>query len=150
MHWTLLPFDDLSVKTLYELLRLRAEVFVVEQTCPYQDLDRTDFFSWHLYSLNDAMDPQAYARLIPPGVLYAEASIGRVVTSSSVRGQGVGRELFAVALQEAERLWPRQPVRIMAQSYLLSFYTSYGFIPVGAEFLEDGIPHIYLLRPSQS
>lgn len=150
MEWRLEAFNRLRPDELYALIALRSAVFVVEQNCVYQDLDGVDPLALHLWfgTVNtEGQSPEALAvaRLIPPGVLYAEASIGRVATAAAVRRTGLGRALFQRALDETHHRWPG-PVRIMAQSYLKQFYSEFGFSPVGSEFLEDGIPHYYMLK----
>jgi ElaA protein len=151
MEWRLEAFDRLRPNELYALLALRSAVFVVEQNCVYQDPDGVDPRALHLWCSTPGTDDRtpealAVARLIPPGVLYPEASIGRVATAEGVRRTGLGRALFQRALDETAQRWTG-PVRIMAQSYLTQFYSEFGFSPVGDEFLEDGIPHFYMLKP---
>ena len=145
-NWKLKSFNILTASELYNLLQLRQNVFIVEQHCPYTDLDGVDLLSFHLmlYQNNICM---AYARIIPPGVLYDEASIGRVVTHIEVRRTGLGKKLFEKALIETENLFGQQPIKIMAQSYLRQFYESFGFRVVSDEFLEDNIPHFYMIKP---
>lgn len=151
MEWRLKAFDQLRPEELYALLELRSAVFVVEQNCVYQDPDGVDQCALHLWCGTPGTDEStpkalAVARIVPPGVLYPEASIGRVATAAAVRRTGLGRALFQRALNETLQRW-RGPVRIMAQSYLTQFYSGFGFSPVGNEFLEDGIPHFYMLKP---
>ena len=151
MEWRIKAFDQLQPEELYALLELRSAVFVVEQNCVYQDHDGVDQRALHLWCAasdagNDPSGILAVARLIPPGVLYPEASIGRVATAEGVRRTGLGRALFQRALDETTQRWTG-PVRIMAQSYLTQFYSEFGFYAVGDEFLEDGIPHFYMLKP---
>lgn len=146
MEWQLKAFANLTPEELYALLALRSAVFVVEQNCVYQDHDGVDVHSLHLWApLPDGSGAAAVARLIPPGVLYPEASIGRVATAGAVRRTGWGRALFQRALEETSQRWPG-PIRIMAQSYLAEFYSDFGFRIDGDEFLEDGIPHFYMLK----
>ncbi|MDE2149382.1 MAG: GNAT family N-acetyltransferase [Gammaproteobacteria bacterium] len=139
--WTALDLDR-----LYALLRLRAEVFVVEQNCAFQDLDGYDRVADHLLGEDCAGHLFAYARLLPPGAKYVEASIGRLVTAPSLRGTGVGRQLLATALRECQRRWPA-PVRIGAQQRLQRFYETFGFTVDGPPYLEDGIRHVEMLLP---
>lgn len=138
-----LPFDALSTSDLYRILNLRAEVFVVEQDCPYQDLDGKDQASLHLW-MEDEEGMTGYARLLSPGLAYPEAGIGRVVTAMRVRRSGQGKVLMRAAIVECQKLWPDHDIVIMAQSYLLAFYQSFGFAEERAEFLEDGIPHRWM------
>jgi len=141
------PFSELTVTALYELLRLRAAVFVVEQRCPYQDLDGLDARAWHLTG-HAGDELAAYARLLPPGAAWAEASVGRIVTAGAVRGRGYGRALVARALGELRGRLGDAPVRIGAQRYLETFYREFGFAVAGAPYDEDGIPHVPMLRPA--
>ncbi len=136
-----LAFEALSVTQLYDLLRLRSEVFVVEQDCVYQDLDGRDHEALHCLRY-DGQELMAYTRLLPVGLAHRDAcSIGRVVTSPRARGRGYGRQIVRLSIDHCRALWPGADIVIHAQSYLLKFYGSFGFVPEGQEFLEDGIPH---------
>lgn len=147
IKWTYLPFAQLSLSSLYALLRLRVEVFVVEQNCVYQDLDNYDKQASHLFGeQNEKMI--ACARLLAPGVKYPAASIGRVATAADVRGSGSGRELMQMAISHCTKQWPAAGISISAQAYLESFYNSLGFETVSAPYMEDGIPHIEMHRES--
>jgi ElaA protein len=146
LHWILKKFDELSPYQLYAVLQLRNEVFVVEQACVFQDADDKDQDSYHLMGFKDNK-LAAYTRLVPPGVIYAEASIGRVVTSPAVRKAGAGRELMKLSISHCQHLFGEAPIRIGAQLYLKSFYESFGFTQVSDVYLEDGIEHIYMLKP---
>lgn len=146
MIWSLKKFDELSPHELYAILQLRNEVFAVEQNCVYADMDNKDQLSYHLMgSENDKL--VAYTRIIPPGVIYSEPSIGRVVTSSSVRRTGVGKELMEKSIEETYNLYGKTPIKIGAQLYLLKFYAALGFIQTSDIYLEDGIEHIEMLKP---
>lgn len=149
MEWFLKKFHELSNDELYATLRLRNEVFIVEQNCPYQDLDNKDQKAWHLLGTED-QKLLAYTRLFPPGVFYTETSIGRVVTSPTARGTGLGKELMQKSIYYAENLFGKVPITIGAQLYLKKFYESLGFISFGEEYLEDGIPHIKMSRKASS
>lgn len=146
LTWTLKPFADLTTPELYALLQLRAEVFVVEQTCPFQDIDGLDQTGWHLLGHTPDGELAAYARLFGPGIAFPEASIGRVVSSPRHRRTGLGRELLAEAIGGIARLFGPQPIQIGAQLYLQRFYESFDFRQVGAGYLEDDIPHIHMVR----
>lgn len=147
LTFTTKPFAALTLADLYALLQLRSEVFVVEQVCAFQDIDGHDQAALHLLGYTAVGELAAYARLLPPGVSYAQASIGRVVTSPRHRGLGLGRQLLQEALgQCAAQLGP-QPIKIGAQQYLLAFYQGFGFVVEGAGYLEDGIPHVHMVRP---
>jgi ElaA protein len=147
LTWTTKPFADLTLAELYALLQLRSEVFVVEQTCPFQDIDGLDQVADHLLGHTEAGELAAYARLFGPGHSYEQASIGRVVTSPRFRRFGQGRQLLSQALGQCAALYGAQPIKIGAQLYLKAFYESFGFVQQGEGYLEDGIPHIYMLRP---
>ncbi|SET55611.1 GNAT family N-acetyltransferase [Hymenobacter actinosclerus] len=146
LTWTLKPFAHLTTTELYALLQLRSEVFVVEQTCPFQDIDGLDQTAWHLLGHAPGGELAAYARLFGPGVAFPEASIGRVVSSPRHRRTGLGRELMSQAIGGVERLFGSQPIQIGAQLYLQEFYESFGFRQVGPGYLEDDIPHIHMVR----
>lgn len=147
LHWTTKLFDALTLTELYALLQLRSEVFVVEQTCAFQDIDGHDQAALHLLGHTGAGELAAYARLFDAGHSYAQASIGRVVTAPRYRGQGLGRQLLHEALAQCEVQFGPQPIKIGAQQYLLDFYQSFGFVPEGEGYLEDGIPHVHMVRP---
>lgn len=146
LTWLLKPFSDLTTAELYALLRLRAEVFVVEQTCAFQDLDGADQAAWHLLGYAPDGELAAYARLFAAGISYPEASIGRVVVSPRQRRYGLGRALLHESIAAVSSLFGPQPIQIGAQLYLQQFYESFGFRQVGAGYLEDGIPHIHMVR----
>lgn len=137
-------YEELTKNELYALLRLRAQVFVVEQNCPYVDLDNLDQAAIHLW-ITKENNPVAYTRIIRPGAYYKEASIGRVLTTPTVRNTGLGKEIFKKSIAEAKRLFQEDNIRIMAQSYLIRFYQGFEFQVVSEEFLEDGIPHVEML-----
>lgn len=135
-------FKELSTTDLYDIIKLRIEVFCVEQNCPYQDADGKDQESWHLMFYNNNKQLIAYSRLMPEGLSYTGyASIGRVVTSPLVRKKGIGKLLMKESLEQVKKLFGNIPVKIGAQTYLLKFYESFGFRSTGEEYLEDGIPH---------
>jgi len=146
LTWRCQSFEELNAATLHAILHLRSEVFVVEQQCIYQDVDGKDPRAHHV-SAWDGEHLVAYARVLPSGVSFVEASIGRVVTSPRYRTIGAGRDLVARSIEACERAFGVQPIRIGAQSHLQRFYGSFGFVPCSAEYLEDGIPHIDMLRP---
>jgi ElaA protein len=157
LDWRLARFADLTPQQLHDVYRLRAEVFVVEQTCPFQDIDGVDPQSWHLRGFSPSPLGEGrgespllcYCRLIPAGIKYAEPSIGRIVTAPSVRGTGLGRVLMRESLERAQQLWPAQPIRIGAQARLERFYNEFGFVKASDPYDEDGILHIEMVRPPQ-
>lgn len=145
IEWVLKKFDELNPYELYAALQLRNEVFVVEQNCVFQDADDKDQQSYHHLGYDNSK-LVAYTRLVPPGVAYAEPSIGRVVTSPSARSTGAGKELMRQSIKQAYALFGKKPLKIGAQLYLKKFYESFGFYQVGEGYLEDGIPHIYMIK----
>ena len=145
IQWRLKKFEELTPFELYAAIRLRNEVFVVEQNCVFQDADDKDQECFHLLGFKN-QDLVAYTRLVPPGYIYKEPSIGRVVTSPSVRGTGAGRELMNQSIDSIYRLFGKQTIKIGAQLYLKKLYESLGFIQSGTGYLEDGIEHIYMLK----
>jgi ElaA protein len=146
INWILKPFNTLSVHELYAILQLRTEVFVVEQNCVFQDMDDKDQQCHHLMGWKDNL-LAAYTRLVPPGVSYEHASIGRVVTSPAARGGGLGKTLMEKSIEETINLYGAHPIKIGAQLYLKKFYQSLGFSQVGDIYDEDGIDHIHMIRP---
>ncbi|KYP15316.1 GNAT family N-acetyltransferase [Flavihumibacter sp. CACIAM 22H1] len=144
-NWKLSAFDALTAAELYQLLRLRSEVFVVEQQCIFLDMDNKDQESIHLLGWQGNL-LAASTRLVPPGISYPEMSIGRVVSAPQVRGTGIGRQLMEQSIQACYRLWGKAPIRIGAQRYLENFYRSLGFEVQGDTYMEDGIPHVEMLK----
>jgi len=143
--WRFLSFDELTSRELYALLQLRSEIFVVEQVCVFQDMDGADMAAMHLLgTLDDEL--VAYARCFDAHIKYIEASIGRVVTRDRLRGTGVGHVLIRESMAAMARHWGSQPIRIGAQQRLEKFYTRHGFVQDGAPYIEDGIPHIEMMR----
>lgn len=140
-NWNLKRFYELTTQELYDILHLRSEVFVVEQDCVYQDLDYLDQNSLHLIGyFKDKL--VGYVRILPPKLKYkTAAAIGRVVTSPSVRGKGIGKELMKKAIIETQKLYPEMPIKISAQCYLDQFYKDLGFEVISEVYLEDGIDH---------
>lgn len=145
IQWILKKFEELSPSQLYAILQLRNEVFVVEQSCVFQDADDKDQDSYHLMGFyNNKL--VAYTRLLPKGLAYEQASIGRVVTSPTVRRSGAGKELMQKSIEASHMLFGKQPLKIGAQLYLKKFYESFGFQQISDVYLEDGIEHIYMLK----
>ncbi len=145
MIWSWTRFEDLGVHGLYEVLALRCRVFILEQGA-YLDPDGVDPTCWHLCGRDEHGTLMAYLRAVDPGVKYAEASIGRVITAPEHRGTGLGRSLMHEGLARCGSTWPGQAVRISAQSRLRRFYESLGFDAVSDDYLEDNIPHLQMLR----
>jgi ElaA protein len=148
MKISILSFRELSNEELYAILRLRQEVFIVEQNCPYLDCDNKDQKSHHILIRNESGHLIAYCRVLPPGLSYAEVSIGRVVSSPEARGTGAGRKVMEAALHFIKEKYGNVPVRIGAQSYLIEFYRFFGFEPL-EEYMEDGIPHTIMLKKAE-
>lgn len=146
MAWRALPFAGLAPGELYAVLQLRTEVFVIEQGCVFQDMDGADAQAVHLLGSRDGV-LLAYARCFAAGVKFAEASIGRVITRQAQRGSGLGHELMRRAVACVFEHWGEQSIRIGAQARLEKFYRQHGFEVAGLPYIEDGIPHIEMLRP---
>ena len=145
-QWVWRSFQELTPDELYDICALRQTVFVVEQNCAYLDADGWDRRSRHLYTRDTSGLLIAYLRLVEPGVKYPEPSLGRVITHPSVRRTGVGRVLMAEGLRGAAQYYPGAAIRIGAQLWAEEFYRSLGFERVGAEYIEDDIPHVEMLR----
>ena len=152
--WRLVPYAQLTLDELYAILQLRQRVFIVEQTCPFMDADGMDDRAWHLMGWTADAEGRprlaAYVRLFGPGIAYAEASIGRVCTHPDVRGGGMGRALMLRALAEVAALAPGSAVRIGAQRYLEAFYATLGFVAEPEGYIEDGIPHVEMVRAADA
>ena len=147
LNWVYKSFEELTTNELYTILALRSEVFIVEQNCVYQDVDGKDKKSFHLMAWN-GNELIAYTRIVPPGISFSEASIGRVITSARYRGLGIGVTLLEKSIHHTLESYQTHQIRIGAQLYLQKFYEGFGFIAQGEEFLEDGIPHIEMLLES--
>ncbi len=141
INWLLKKFDELSAKELYAIMQLRNEVFVVEQNCVYQDADDKDEKCFHFMGWDNNI-LAAYTRIIPPGVTFIEASIGRVVTSPKNRGLGIGLKLMELSINNCFNLFNTNTIKIGAQLYLKKFYESLGFVQCSPQYLEDNILHI--------
>jgi ElaA protein len=146
LNWQFKSFEALTLTELYAMLQLRTEVFVVEQNCVFQDMDGADDKAMHLLGTQDDK-LAAYARCFNAGTKYKEVSIGRVITNSSLRGTGAGYGLMRQAIALTHQQWGKQPIRIGAQARLEKFYQQHGFAVASAPYIEDGIPHIEMLRP---
>jgi ElaA protein len=147
--WCFRSWAELGTGELYEILTVRARVFIVEQNCPYLDLDGYDRSSWHLWTAGAGGAVLAYLRVLPPGLKYEEPSLGRVVTAPEARRSGLGRQLIAEGLRRCDALFGPRPNRIGAQLYLERFYGEFGFVRASDEYDEDGIPHIEMVRPGR-
>jgi ElaA protein len=149
MDWICKKFAELSVDELYAVLKVRSEVFVVEQNCVFLDTDNKDQYCHHLMGW-DKNELAAYARIVPAGISYEESSIGRIVTSRAARREGHGRSLLQHSIGMLYILHGNRVIRIGAQYYLKKFYESFGFQQAGDIYLEDGIEHIEMLLPSKA
>lgn len=138
-------FSELSIAELYDLLQLRSEVFVVEQDCVYQDIDGKDQEALHILGKkNDKI--VAYTRCFEPGYYFEEAAIGRVVVKDSERRFGYGHEIMKASQEAISNVYNTKEIKLSAQQYLVKFYESHGYQQLGEGYLEDGIPHIAMLR----
>lgn len=149
IYWRESNFAGLSRDELYAILAARVAVFVVEQDCPYPELDGLDQSAHHLWAEDSSGQIAAYARITAPGTRFDEPSIGRVITSLNYRGVGLGRKLMIRAVEYAERLYPGESLRISAQQHLEAFYQQLAFSFVRGPYAEDGIPHVEMLRSEQ-
>jgi len=151
LTWKTLSYEELTVDDLYDILSLRQAVFVVEQHCPYLDVDGKDQYSHHLLGRNDMGELVAYLRIVAPGRRFAEPSIGRVIVRFDQRGKRLGVVLMEEGVRLCTELYPGQSIHISAQHYLQRFYESLGFrcLGEGNPFDEDGIPHIEMILEVQ-
>ncbi|SKB93793.1 GNAT family N-acetyltransferase [Dyadobacter psychrophilus] len=145
LDWRFKTFGELTTHELYDILQLRNDVFVVEQKCCFLDLDGKDQKSHHLSGYRDGK-LMAFSRIVPPGVSYEFASIGRIAVSGQGRGMGYGIELLNESIKKVEELYGKSIIRIGAQLYLKKFYGSFGFLQSSDIYLEDDIQHIEMTR----
>jgi ElaA protein len=143
-QWQISEFAELSNSALYDLLRLRQQVFVVEQGINYVDADGLDQRAVHMLCREDG-ELLAYQRCLEPGAYYSESAMGRITVSAPARGRGLGRELVRRGIEHNLRRWPQQDIRINAQAYLEGFYHALGFMTQGDVFEDKGVPHIQML-----
>ncbi len=144
MDWIRKSFGELDAKELYTIIKTRVDVFVVEQRCPYHELDGHDDSADHLFC-KDGEKIVAYARLLPKGTVYEQASIGRVLVHKQYRRQGYARELLEIAISHITDQWQETTIKIQGQEYLRHFYASFGFNEISDVYLDDGIPHVDML-----
>ena len=144
MNWILKHFSELSNRELYEILRVRVSVFVVEQTCPYQEIDEADFDAYHLFLTDESGHIRAYLRIFEKDADFVR--LGRILTTE--RGTGLGLKLIFEGMRVSETLYGRRRFYVEAQSYAIGFYEKAGFRVVSEEFLEDGIPHVKMETPA--
>ena len=148
MEWKLKKFDDLTISELYGILKLRSEVFVVEQDCIYQDLDDKDKPAYHLF-LQDENEVVAVLRILPENVSYEDMAIGRVVVKKSYRGRGISRVMMQKAIDFIVNDLGKTRIKLSGQAYLVEFYQSFGFRKVSDCYLEDGLDHFEFLYETQ-
>lgn len=144
--WQIKAFKDLTVDEFYEIIYLRTAIFVVEQNCPYQEVDEKDKQSYHLFGTINNGEIIAVTRILPQGISYDEISIGRVALKKEYRGKGIADNLMVKTLQFIETQFGKQAIRISAQKHLINYYGKYGFKQVGEDYLEDNIPHIEMIK----
>lgn len=145
MQITVKAFEDLRLHELYKLLQLRSEVFVVEQNCVYQDIDGKDQQALHVLGYEE-QELVAYTRIFPPDTYFKEAAIGRVVVKDSSRKKTFGHEIMKASIKAIEEHFSSRSIKLSAQTYLTKFYESHGFEQIGEGYLEDGIPHIAMVK----
>jgi len=146
MTWTLKTFNELTIDEFHDILQLRINIFVVEQDCPYPELDGKDRKAYHFFGQDDGGRIIAYTRIFGPGDYYEQPAIGRVVVDSDHRGDGTGYALMKGTLENMRKLFGDVTIKIGAQKYLVEFYGKLGFKSTGEEYIEDGIPHVYMIR----
>lgn len=144
MTWKLLTFEQLSNYQLYNIIKERLNIFIVEQNCPYPELDDIDYDCYHFFFEEDG-EVKAYCRILDAGLKYKEASIGRVIVKEKYRRHGLATELLNKAISFTQNELKQQQIKIQAQDYLRQFYGSFGFEPISEVYLEDGIPHVDMI-----
>lgn len=143
MDFKIKKFDELTPMEVYEIGKIRQEVFVVEQNCPYLDFDEKDFNSYHIFARDEKTDKMfCYSRVLAPGLSYDTASIGRVMVLQKYRKYGYARELVIKSIETVKEVFKKDEITIGAQNYLKDFYSSLGFKAISDVYDEDGIPHI--------
>lgn len=145
MIWKIKSFEEITTSELYEIIKARVDVFVVEQNCSYPDLDGYDQQAIHIWAEREN-NVLAYCRIFNKGIKYPETSIGRVLTTEKGRGKSIGKQLIQYAVETIENRFHTSEIRISAQDYLLRFYSAFGFEDTGKKYLEDNIPHTEMFR----
>ena len=145
MEVKIVTFEELNIDELYQLLQLRSEVFVVEQDCVYQDIDGKDHKAVHVLGY-EGKKLVAYTRIFGPGIYFEEAAIGRVIVKEGYRKKNYGHEILEASVTAIEERFKTSKIKLSAQTYLTKFYESHGFEQVGEGYLEDGIPHIAMIK----
>lgn len=144
MNWIIKTFNELTTDELYKILQLRNEVFIVEQECPYQDIDGKDNESYHIFLKKDN-EVIAYSRILKKGISYEQASIGRVIVKKDYRGGNIAKDMLLKSISFIENSLHEKEIKIQAQAYLDKFYSSLGFEKISDVYLEDNIPHMDML-----
>ena len=145
LKWEIRKFEDFSLRAFHDLIQLRIEVFVLEQDCPYQDLDGLDIDAWHVTATNEDGMVVACSRILSPGALYDQVSFGRVLTKMNKRGRQLGHEVVKRTIDFIQNKFSGEDIKISAQEYLIKFYETHGFKQSGEGYLEDGIPHVPMI-----
>ena len=146
INWKFKKFEELTTEELYEILKLRAEVFVVEQDCPYQDLDDKDKYAYHLFLENEEDSSViAVLRILPENISYADMAIGRVIVKKDYRGQGISKIMMKKAIDFITVNLGKKRIKLSGQAYLTKFYEDLGFEKVSEVYLEDNIEHYEFL-----
>jgi ElaA protein len=148
VNWFCKKYDELSLNEFHDIVAARIDVFVIEQDCPYQDLDGKDKEALHVFALNEQQKLLAYTRVLPQNISYKEVSIGRVITTEIARGKGLGHELMKKSMEQVIANFGAVDVRLSAQEHLQHYYGAHGFKKVSEMYLEDGIPHVEMLYKS--
>ena len=138
-------FQELSLEEFHDIIALRIQIFIIEQNCPYQEVDGKDKLAHHLFFKNEMDEIIAITRILPQGISYAEVAIGRVVVHEDYRGTGLGNQLMSDSMNFVRDKYGEVPVRLSAQKHLENYYGNHGFKSTGKEYLEDGIPHVEML-----
>ena len=138
-------FQELSLEEFHDIIALRIQIFIIEQNCPYQEVDGKDKLAHHLFFKNEIDEIIAVTRILPQGISYTEVAIGRVVVHEDYRGTGLGNQLMADSMNFVRDKYGEVPVRLSAQKHLENYYGNHGFKSTGKEYLEDGIPHVEML-----
>ena len=138
-------FQELSLEEFHDIIALRIQIFIIEQNCPYQEVDGKDKLAHHLFFKNEMDEIIAVTRILPQGISYPEVAIGRVVVHEDYRGTGLGNQLMADSMNFVKDEYGKVPVRLSAQKHLENYYGNHGFKSTGKEYLEDGIPHVEML-----
>ncbi|MFT5860239.1 MAG: ElaA protein [Flavobacteriaceae bacterium] len=145
LNWQVKHFGDLTLNEFHDIIAIRIEAFVIEQNCTYQDLDGKDKKCYHVICRDGKGAIVSTARIAPPGLIYDEIAIGRIVLTEALRGKGIGHELMKECIDFCKLEFGNTSIRISAQTHLEKYYGHHNFIPTGKQYLEDGIPHSEML-----